>query len=144
MDCVAVCLPESEDDNCDGNHRQYPAHSLTTTSMICQSRGKRRSFNRWCFVRKGRRMTHRSLSSTSCNWDLRSDVSDIGVGGNSPSFSLAGLLIRKMHGSQYKNTTRTYEKRTQIFAFLSSGNIQEWVYTICLGKKFAKTQKKII
>lgn len=94
--------------------------------------------------KKGRRMTHRSLSSTSCNWDLRSDVSDIGVGGNSPSFSLAGLLIRKMHGSQYKNTTRTYKKDTNICFFI------EWQYSrvstvqYVFGEKFAKTQKKII
>lgn len=45
--------------------------------------------------------THRSLSSTLCScWAFLSFFSS--------SSSWAGRLIRKIHGSQYKNTTRTF------------------------------------
>lgn len=60
------------------------------------------------FLHSDIQQTHRSFNSTSCNCDFLSDVSDISVDGNSRSFNLFGLLIRKMHGSQCKNTTRTY------------------------------------
>lgn len=50
---------------------------------------------------------YRSFSSTLCNcWDFFSNLS-------SSSSSCCGRLILKIHGSQYKKTTRTYLLQTK-------------------------------
>lgn len=48
-----------------------------------------------------------SFNSTSWIFVLRSDASDVGVGGYSIDKSLPGRLIRNMHGNQYRNKILT-------------------------------------
>ena len=61
-----------------------------------------------------------SFNSTSCICVFRSDVSDVGVGGYSIDNSLPGLLIRKIHGSQYKNMMRTCQNNFEMFNMMIS------------------------